>query len=105
MIERLSAEVQLLEFVVIDPESLPVSTSGHAPRCKVPGVTYGFGTSGPVYSFKLLAWTTLTGKIAKYEIHSANLDDFTVSFIMNCYWPAQVGQGRSGVSGQASSGR
>ena len=62
-IEQLSVEVQFLDFVVIDSEPLPVSTFKRAPRCKFPGAIHGFGTCGPVYGFKLHAWTTLNGKI------------------------------------------
>jgi len=90
-IERLSVEVQFLDFVVIDSEPLPVSTFKRAPRCKFPGATHGFGTAGPVYGFKLHAWTTLNGKIAEYEIHPAHLHDFTVGCIMNRDWPAYGG--------------
>jgi len=115
-IERLSALVQKLDFVMINSEPLPVSTFKRAPRCKFPGATHGFGTSGPVNGFKLHAWTTLNGKVAKYEIHPANLHDFTVGCIMDRDWPAygrsgvligvrsrRQGQNRSGTSGKASS--
>ena len=94
LIERLSVEVQKLDFVVIDSGPLPMSTFKRAPRCKFPGAAHGFGTSGPVYGFKLYAWTTLNGKIAKYEIHPANLHEFTALCIVNRDWPAH---GRSGV--------
>ena len=87
MIERLSTEVQNLDFVIIDSEPLPVSTFKRAPRGKFPGATHGFGTSGPVCGFKFHAWTTLNGKIAKYEIQPANLHDFTVGCTMNRDWP------------------
>ena len=102
VIEQLSVEVQKLDFVVIDSEPLPVSTFKRAPRCKFPGATYGFGTSGPVYGFKLHAWTTLNGKIAKYEIHPANLHDFTVGCIMNRDWPAYGGPKQIGDKGYQS---
>ena len=102
VIERLSVEVQKLDFVVIDSEPLPVSTFKRAPRCKFPGAAHGFGTSGPVYGFKLHAWTTLNGKIAKYEIHPANLHDFTVGCIMNRDWPAYGGPKQIGDKGYQS---
>jgi Transposase DDE domain len=102
VIEGLSVEVQKLDFVVIDSEPLPVSTFKRAPRCKFPGATHGFGTSGPVYGFKLHAWTTLNGKIAKYEIHPANLHDFTVGCIMNRDWPAYGGPKQIGDKGYQS---
>ncbi|ULH18201.1 IS982 family transposase (plasmid) [Deinococcus sp. KNUC1210] len=91
VIKGLSVEVQILDFVIIDSEPLPISTFKWAPRCKFPGAAHGFGTAGPVYGFKLHAWTTLTGKIAQYEIHPANLHDFTVGCIMNRDWPAYGG--------------
>ena len=102
VIERLSVEVQNLDFVVIDSEPLPVSTFKRAPRCKFPGATHGFGISEPVYGFKLRAWTTLNGKIAKYEIHPANLRDFTVGCIMNTDWPAYGGPKQIGDKGYQS---
>ncbi len=102
VIEGLSVEVQKLDFVVIDSEPLPVSTFKRAPRCKFPGAMHGFGTSGPVYGFKLHAWTTLNGKIAKYEIHPANLHDFTVGCIMNRDWPAYGGPKQIGDKGYQS---
>ncbi|GGR26636.1 hypothetical protein GCM10008957_42630 [Deinococcus ruber] len=61
------------------------------PTLQVSGAAHGFGTSGPVYGFKLHAWTTLKGKIAKDEIHPADLHDFTVGYIMNSDWPAHGG--------------
>ena len=44
----------------------------------------------------------MNGKIAKYEIHPANLHDFTVGCIMNRDWPAygrpkQIGDKRPSV--------
>lgn len=38
---------------------------------------------GPVDGFKLHAWATLNGKIARYEIQPANEHDFTVGCMMN----------------------
>ncbi|MGY2895910.1 hypothetical protein ACVWZX_003951 [Deinococcus sp. UYEF24] len=38
----------------------------------------------------------MNGKVAKYEIHSANLHDFTVGCIMNRDWPAYGGPKQMG---------
>ena len=102
VIERLSALVQKLDFVVVDAEPLPVSTFKRAPRCKFPGTAHGFGTPGPVYGFKLHVWTTFTGKIARYEMHPANLHDCTVGCIMNRDWPAVSGPKQIGDNGSQS---
>lgn len=102
VIEGLSVEVQNLDFVIIDSAPLPVSTFKRAPRCKFPEATHGFGTSGPVYGFKFHAWTALNGMIAKYEIHPANLHDFTVGCLMNRDWPAYGGPKQIGDKGYQS---
>jgi len=80
-----------VDFVAVDSEPLPVSTFKRAPRCKFRGARYGFSTAGPVYGFKLHAWCTLNGKIAKYEIRPANQHDFTVLCEMNKDWPSYGG--------------
>ena len=102
IIEGLGIEVECLDFVVIDSEPLPACTYKRAPRCKFPGAAYGFSTAGPVYGFKLHAWTTLNGKIAKYEIHPANEHDYTVGCLMNRDWPAYGGPTQLGDKGYQS---
>lgn len=102
VIERLSVEVQILDFAVIDSMPLPVCTFKRAPRCTFPEAVHGFSTAGPVYGFKLHAWVTLTGKIAKYEIHPANLHDYTVGCVMNRDWPAYGGPKLIGDKGYIS---
>ncbi|MFC5850262.1 transposase, partial [Deinococcus petrolearius] len=78
VIEALSTEVQSLDFGVVDSEPLPVCTSKRAPRCKFKGARHGLSTSGMMYGFKLHAWSSLNGKIVKYNIRPANEHDFTV---------------------------
>lgn len=102
VIERVSVEVQALDFVAVDSEPLPVCTFKRAPRCKFKGAQHGFSTSGPVYGFKLHAWSTLNGKIARYEIHPANEHDFTVGCVMNRAWSAYSGPRQIGDKGYQS---
>ena len=102
VIEGVCVEVQALDFVVVDSEPLPVCTFKRAPRCKFRGARHGFSTSGPVYGFKLHAWTMLNGRIAKYEIHPANEHDFSVGCVMNRDWPAYSGPKQIGDKGYQS---
>lgn len=102
VIEQASIEVQALDFVAVDSEPLPVCTFKRAPRCKFKGARHGFSTAGPVYGFKLHAWTTLNGKIAKYEIHPANTHDLTVGCLMNRDWPTYGGPKQIGDKGYQS---
>jgi hypothetical protein len=102
VIEQLATEVQALDFVAVDSEPLPVSTFKRAPRCKFRDARYGFSTAGPVYGFKLHAWCTLNGKIAKYEIRPANQHDFTVLCEMNKDWHAYGGPKQIGDKGYQS---
>ena len=55
-----------------------------------------------MYGFKLHAWTTLNGRIAKYEIRPANEHDFTVGCEMNRDWPAYSGPKQIGDKGYQS---
>ncbi|CAM3795729.1 Transposase DDE domain-containing protein [Deinococcus frigens] len=87
VVEQLATEVQELDFVAVDSEPLPVSTFKRAPRCKFRGARHGFSTAGPVYGFKLHAWSALNGKIVRYEIRPANEHDFSVLCEMNRDWP------------------
>ncbi|AFZ69758.1 hypothetical protein Deipe_4429 (plasmid) [Deinococcus peraridilitoris DSM 19664] len=98
VIEGLATEVEALEFVTVDSEPLPVCTFKRAPRCKFRGAQYGFSTSGPVYGFKLHAWSTLNGKIAKYDIRPANEHNFTGGCAMNRDWAAYGGPKQIGWS-------
>jgi len=102
VVERLATEVQTLEFVVVDSEPLPVSTFKRAPRCKFRGARHGFSTAGPVYGFKLHAWSALNGKIVKYDIYPANEHDFTVLCHMNLDWAAYGGPKQIGDKGYQS---
>lgn len=102
VIERVSVEVQALVFIAVDFEPLPVCSFKRAPRCKFPGARHGFSTSGAVYGFKLHAWSTLNGKIARYEIHPANEHDFTVGCVMNRARSAYSGPRQIGDKGDQS---
>ncbi|WP_019009299.1 IS982 family transposase [Deinococcus aquatilis] len=102
VIEQLATEVQRLDFVAVDSEPLPVCTFKRAPRCKFPGARHGFSTAGPVYGFKLHAWSALNGRIAKYDIRPANEHDFTVLCEMNRDWPAYGGPKQIGDKGYQS---
>lgn len=102
VIEHLATEVQTLDFVAVDSEPLPVSTFKRAPRCKFPGAQHGFSTAGPVYGFKLHAWSGLNGKIVRYEIRPANEHDFSVLREMNTAWPAYGGPKQIGDKGYQS---
>lgn len=57
IVEQLATEVQFLDFVAVDSEPLPVSTFKRAPRCKLRDARHGFSTAGPIYGFKLHAWS------------------------------------------------
>ena len=94
VIERVSVEVEQLDFNVIDSAPLPTCIFKRAKRCKFPGAAYGLSTAGMVYGDKGHAWTTLNGKITKYKLHPTNVHDFVVGCEMNLDWPAY---GRSGV--------
>ncbi|ANE42663.1 hypothetical protein SU48_01585 [Deinococcus puniceus] len=61
VVEHLATKVQCLDFVAVDSEPLPVSTFKRAPRCKFRGTRHGFSTAGPMYGFKLHAWSALNG--------------------------------------------
>ncbi|AFZ67402.1 hypothetical protein Deipe_1891 [Deinococcus peraridilitoris DSM 19664] len=88
VIEGLSTEVEALAFVAVDSEPLPVCTFKRAPRCKFRGTKHSFSTAGSTYGFKLHAWSTLNGTIARYEIRPANEHDFVVGCAMNRDWAA-----------------
>ncbi|UWX64597.1 IS982 family transposase [Deinococcus rubellus] len=102
VIERVSVEVEQLDFSVIDSAPLPTCLFKRAKRCKFPGAAYGFSTAGMVYGYKVHAWTTLNGKIAKYELHPANVHDFVVGCEMNVDWPAYGGPKQIGDKGYQS---
>ena len=102
LVEQLATEVQALDFVAVDSQPLPVSTFKRAPRCKFRGARHGFSTSGPVCGFKVHAWCTLNGQLAKYEIRPANQHDFTVLCDMNRDWPSYVGPRQIGDKGYQS---
>lgn len=102
VIESLSHEVQQLDFVAVDSEPLPVCTFKRAPRCKFRGAHYGFSTAGPVYGFKLHAWTALNGRIVRYMIRPANEHDYRVLREMNTAWPAYGGPKQIGDKGYQS---
>ena len=102
IVERLATEVQCLDFVAVDSEPLPVCTFKRAPRCKFRGARYGFSTAGPVYGFKLHAWSALHGRIVRYVIRPANEHDFSVLCEMNREWPSYVGPKQIGDKGYQS---
>lgn len=96
LVERLAVEVEHLDFVIVDSQPLNVCRSKRAGRCKVRGATFGYGSQGSVYGFKLHAWTTPNGKITQYLIRPANEHDLTVGHALNQRWteygaPKQVG--------------
>lgn len=102
VVEQLATEVQELDFVAVDSEPLPVCTFKRAPRCKFRGARYGFSTAGPIYGFKLHAWTALHGRIVRYVIRPANEHDFSVLCEMNQDWPAYGGPKQIGDKGYQS---
>lgn len=102
VIEQLATEVQVLDFVAVDSEPLPVCTFKRAPRCKFRGARYGFSTAGPVYGFKLHAWSALHGRIVRYVIRPANEHDFSVLCEMNQEWPPYGGPKQIGDKGYQS---
>ena len=102
VVEQLATQVQKIDFVAVDSEPLPVCTFKRAPRCKFKGARHGFSTAGPVYGFKLHAWTTLHGKILRYEIRPANEHDFAVLCDMNREWPMYGGPKQIGDKGYQS---
>lgn len=65
-------------FVALDPQLLPVPTFGRAPLNLLRGARDGLSTAGPVYAFRLRAWSALNGRIVRYQIRSANEHDFSV---------------------------
>lgn len=102
VLELLATEVQALDFIAVDSETLPVSTFKRAPRCKFRGARHGLSTAGPVYGFKLHAWFTLNGRIAKYVIRPANQHDFTVLCEMKQEWPSYGVPKQVGAKGYQS---
>lgn len=102
VVEQLATEVQYLDFVAVDSEPLPVCTFKRASRCKFQGARYGFSTSGPVYGFKLHAWSALHGRIVRYVIRPANEHDFSVLCEMNREWPSYGGPKQVGDKGYQS---
>lgn len=102
VIEQLATEVQDLDFVAVDSQPLPVCTFKRARRCKFKGARYGFSSAGPVYGFKLHAWSTLNGRIARYEIRPANQHDFRVLCEMNQTWSRYGGPRQIGDKGYQS---
>jgi len=86
MIESMAVQVEKLAIVIIDSQPLPVCRLKRARRCKVPEATFGYGTQGRVYGFKLHAWTGLNGQIAQYSIRPANMHDLTVGYEFNQRW-------------------
>lgn len=86
VVESIAVQVEALSFVVIDSQPLPVCRFKRAKRCKVRGATFGYGSQGSVYGFKLHAWTKLNGQIALYSIRPANLHDLTVGHALNAHW-------------------
>lgn len=102
VVERLATQVQKLEFVAVDSEALPVCTFKRAPRCKFRGARHGFSTAGPVYGFKLHAWSALNGQVVRYEIRPANEHDYSVLCEMNADWPAYGGPKMIGDKGYQS---
>ena len=100
-IERVAVKVEHLDFSVSDSEPLPVCRSKRAQRCNVRGATFGYGSQGSVYGFKLHAWTKLNGQIALYSVRPANMHDLTVGHELNAHWteygaPKQIGDKRPG---------
>ena len=85
-LETMSVKVEDLDFVVIDSQPLPVCRSKRASRCTFPEATFGYGTQGSVYGFKLHAWSTLNGKLVQYVIRPANEHDLTAGYLMNKKW-------------------
>ena len=102
VVEQLAVEVQELDFVAVNSAPRPVSTFKRAPRCKFRGARHGFSTAGPVYGFKLHAWSALNGRIVKYDIRPANEHDFSVLCDMNVDWPAYGGPKQIGDKGYQS---
>jgi hypothetical protein len=96
IIERLAVQIESLAFVVIDSQPLPACRTKRAHRCKVPEATFGYGTQGRVYGFKLHAWrrgapsrwTKLNGQIVQYVVRPANIHDLTVGYELNQHWIA-----------------
>lgn len=102
VIEQLATEIQELDFATVDSQLLPVATFKRAPRCKFPGVRFGFSTAEPVFGFKLHAWSALNGRIVRYEIRGADQHDLTVLCEMNRDWPAYGGPKLIGDKGYQS---
>ena len=95
-IESIAVRVEDHDFVVVDSQPLNVCRLKRASRCSFPGATFGYGSQGSVYGFKLHAWTTLNGQIAQYTVRPANLHDLTVGYELNRRWveygaPKQIG--------------
>jgi len=86
----------------VDSQPLPVCTFKRATRCKFKGARYGFSTAGPVFGFKLHAWTGLNGRISRYEIIAANEHDFSVLCEMNRQWPVYNAPKQIGDKGYQS---
>ena len=84
VVERIAVRVEHLDFSVIDSEPMPVCRSNRAAHCKVRGATFGYGSQGSVYGFKLLTWTKLNGQIALYTVRPANLHD--LGHELNDHW-------------------
>lgn len=85
-LEAMSVKVFDLDFVVIDSQPLPVCRSKRASRCTFPEATFGYGTQGSDYGFKLHAWSTLNGKLVQYAIRPANEHDLIAGYFMNKRW-------------------
>lgn len=102
IIEKLSYQVQTLDFVAVDSQPIPICTFKRASRAKFRHAKYGFSTAGSVFGFKLHAWCGLNGKIVSYAIHPANDHDFSVLRKMNTHWPAYGGPKQIGDKGYQS---
>ena len=91
VIECLTCQPEKLEMAVIDSEPIPICRYKRAKRCKFPKATFGFGTQGKIFGFKLHAWATLNGKIAQYAILPASEHDLTGAGELAEKWPAYGG--------------
>ena len=107
LLEKLEAIVTpsvLCKEVIIDSMPLPVCRPKRGKCCAFPGATWGYGTQGQVYGYKLHAWVSPTGTIVQYLLRPANLHDTTVGYELNRRWPDFGGPKIIGDKGYCSLG-
>lgn len=103
-LEEIVTPAQRCTEVIIDSMPLPICRPKRGKRCAFPGATWGHGTQGQVYGYKLHAWVAPNGTIVQYLLRPANLHDTTVGYELNRRWPDFSGPKIIGDKGYCSLG-